>query len=310
MNIKPEISVVIPVYKAESILHELIKQLNAALSSLKVSYEIVLVDDRSPDDSWAKMKELSSKHDVVKSYRLSRNFGQHPAIIAGLNQSKGNWIVVMDCDLQDQPHEILKLYNKAQEGFEVVLAKRTARKDGFFKRMSSKLFYKVFNFFAGVDINNEIGNFGIYQRKVIDSLFNLGDALVFFPLFIQWVGFKKTEINVDHASRHDGKSSYNFVTLFKLAFNTIISFSDKPLRLFLNLGIVISFGSFIGAIYILYKALNNEIEVMGYSSIFISICFFSGLIISFLGIIGIYLGKTFNQTKHRPIYIIDDSYHK
>ncbi len=310
MNIKPEISVVIPVYKAESILHELIKQLNAALSSLKVSYEIVLVDDRSPDDSWAKMKELSSKHDAVKSYRLSRNFGQHPAIMAGLNQSKGNWIVVMDCDLQDQPHEILKLYNKAQEGFEVVLAKRTARKDGFFKRMSSKLFYKVFNFFAGVDINNEIGNFGIYQRKVIDSLFNLGDALVFFPLFIQWVGFKKTEINVDHASRHDGKSSYNFITLFKLAFNTIISFSDKPLRLFLNLGIVISFGSFIGAIYILYKALNNEIEVMGYSSIFISICFFSGLIISFLGIIGIYLGKTFNQTKHRPIYIIDDSYHK
>ncbi|WP_425075657.1 glycosyltransferase family 2 protein [Psychroserpens sp. S379A] len=310
MNIKPEISVVIPVYKAESILHELIKQLNAALSSLKVSYEIVLVDDRSPDDSWAKMKELSSKHDAVKSYRLSRNFGQHPAIMAGLNQSKGNWIVVMDCDLQDQPHEILKLYNKAQEGFEVVLAKRTARKDVFFKRMSSKLFYKVFNFFAGVDINNEIGNFGIYQRKVIDSLFNLGDALVFFPLFIQWVGFKKTEINVDHASRHDGKSSYNFITLFKLAFNTIISFSDKPLRLFLNLGIVISFGSFIGAIYILYKALNNEIEVMGYSSIFISICFFSGLIISFLGIIGIYLGKTFNQTKHRPIYIIDDSYHK
>lgn len=256
------------------------------------------------------MKELSNEHDVVKSYRLSRNFGQHPAIMAGLNQSKGNWIVVMDCDLQDQPHEILKLYNKAQEGFEVVLAKRTARKDGFFKRMSSKLFYKVFNFFAGVDINNEIGNFGIYQRKVIDSLFNLGDALVFFPLFIQWVGFKKTEINVNHASRYDGKSSYNFITLFKLAFNTIISFSDKPLRLFLNLGIVISFGSFIGAIYILYKALNNEIEVMGYSSIFISICFFSGLIISFLGIIGIYLGKTFNQTKHRPIYIIDDSYHK
>lgn len=310
MNNNPEISVVIPVYRAESILNELVKQLNTALSSLQVSYEIVLVDDRSPDDSWAKMKELSKAHEVVKSFRLSRNFGQHPAIMAGLHQSKGHWIVVMDCDLQDQPHEIIKLYKKAQEGFEVVLAKRTTRKDGFLKRMSSKLFYKVFNFFAGVDINNEIGNFGIYQRKVIDSLFKLGDALVFFPLFIQWVGFKKTEINVDHANRHDGKSSYNFITLFKLAFNTIISFSDKPLRLFLNLGIVISFGSFIGAIYILYKALNNEIEVMGYSSIFISICFFSGLIISFLGIIGIYLGKTFNQTKNRPIYIIDDSYHK
>ena len=310
MNTNPEISVVIPVYRAETILQELVKQLNTALDSLQVSYEIVLVDDRSPDDSWVKMEELSKAHDVVKSFRLSRNFGQHPAIMAGLHQSKGNWIVVMDCDLQDQPHEIIKLYKKAQEGFEIVLAKRTARKDGFLKRMSSKLFYKVFNFFAGVDINNEIGNFGIYQRKVIDSLFKLGDALVFFPLFIQWVGFKKAEINVDHATRHDGKSSYNIITLFKLAFNTIISFSDKPLRLFLNLGIIISFGSFIGAIYILYKALNNEIAVMGYSSIFISICFFSGLIISFLGIIGIYLGKAFNQTKNRPIYIIDDSYHK
>ena len=310
MHTNPEISVVIPVYRAETILQELINQLNIALSSLKVSYEIVLVDDRSPDDSWAKMKALSNEYDVVKSFRLSRNFGQHPAIMAGLHQSKGNWVVVMDCDLQDQPHEIIKLYNKAQEGFEIVLAKRTARKDGLLKKISSKLFYKVFNFFAGVDINNEIGNFGIYQRKVIDSLFKLGDALVFFPLFIQWVGFKKTEISVDHASRHEGKSSYSFLALFRLAFNTIISFSDKPLRLFLNLGIVISFASFLGAIYILYRALNNEIEVMGYSSIFISICFFSGLIISFLGIIGIYLGKAFNQTKNRPIYIIDDVYHK
>ena len=301
----PEISIVSPVYKAETIIEQLVTEIKSVLTAQNITYEIILVDDRSPDNSWPIMQHLAKNHPEVTSIRLSRNFGQHPAIMAGLSQAKGNWVVVMDCDLQDQPKEIIKLYNKTQEGFDVVLARRTKRKDGFLKKMSSKFFYKIFNFLTGVQINNEIANFGIYNKKVVKALQNIGDTLVFFPLFVKWVGFNQTTVTVDHSSRFEGKSSYNWLALFKLAFNTIISFSNKPLILFLNFGILISILSFFGGIYILIKALSNQILVLGYSSIIISICFFSGIIITFLGIIGLYLSKTFNQTKKRPIFIID-----
>ncbi|MCO4821596.1 MAG: glycosyltransferase family 2 protein [Flavobacteriaceae bacterium] len=301
----PEISIVSPVYKADTIIEQLVIELKSVLNTQNITYEIILVDDRSPDNSWVIMQQLSKEHPEVTSIRLSRNFGQHPAIMAGLDRAKGNWVVVMDCDLQDQPKEIIKMYTKAKEGFDVVLARRTKRKDSFFKRMSSKFFYKTFNFLTGVEINNEIANFGIYNKKVVKALQNIGDTLVFFPIFVKWVGFNQTTVKVDHSSRLDGKSSYKWLTLFKLAFNTIISFSNKPLILFLNFGIFISILSFFGGLVILIKALNNQIVVLGYSSIIISICFFSGIIITFLGIIGLYLSKTFNQTKKRPIFIID-----
>ena len=306
MNEQMEISIVSPIYRAESIVETLVTELKKTLNALQVTFEIILVDDRSPDNSWEVMKQLSEQHPEVKSVRLSRNFGQHPAITAGLSLAKGNWVVVMDCDMQDQPKEIAKLYAKTKEGFEVVLAKRTQRQDTFLKKLASKLYYKVFNYLAGVNVNNEIANFGIYNKKVIASILKMGDALIFFPLFVRWVGFKTVEIEIEHASRQEGESSYSVFKLFQLAFNTIISFSDKPLRLFLKLGLSISVLSLIGAIRIAYKALKGQIEVMGYSSIFVSIWFFSGLIISILGIIGIYLGKHYNQSKNRPIFIIDD----
>jgi len=301
----PEISVVSPVYNAESILAELVQEIDLALNSLQISYEIILVDDCSPDNSWEQMKSLAKNRENLKLVKLSRNFGQHPAIMAGLSVASGAWTVVMDCDLQDKPSEIPKLYKKAQEGFDVVLAKRSKRQDGFFKKITSKWFYKCFSFFTDIKVDGEVANFGIYNKKVIASILSIGDVLVFFPLFVKWVGFNQTSITVEHSKRSEGKSSYSFYMLLKLAFNTIISFSDRPLRLFLNLGLITSFISFLGAIRIFIKALNGEIEILGYSSLFISICFFSGIIISVLGVIGIYLGKTFNQSKNRPLYIID-----
>ncbi|MFD2550312.1 glycosyltransferase family 2 protein [Bizionia sediminis] len=307
MNKTPEISIVSPIYMAENIAEKLVEAISKSMLELGVSFEIILVDDRSPDNSWPVIKKLSVTHNHVKSIRLSRNFGQHAAIMAGLSQAQGHWIVVMDCDLQDQPKEIKKLYQKALEGYEVVLAKRTQRQDNALKKMSSKVFYKLFNYLAGVKIDNEIANFGIYKNTVIQSVLKLGDAHIFFPLFIRWVGYNQTAIAVEHAARDSGKSTYNLLNLIKLASNTIISFSDKPLRLFLNLGLIISLFSFIGALYVLVQAFRGDIEVMGYSSIFISICFFSGIIITTLGVLGIYLGKAFNQTKNRPIFIIDDT---
>ncbi len=308
MKETPEISIVSPVYRAEQIIDKLVVELKRVLQKESLTFEIILVDDRSPDDSWRVMKQLAVQHPEVTSIRLSRNFGQHPAILAGLSHAKGHWVVVMDCDLQDQPKEIIPLYRKAQEGFDAVLARRSKRKDSFFKKMSSKLFYKTFNFFTGVDINSEVANFGIYNKKVIESLLRIGDALIFFPLFVKWTGFNQTSIEVEHLERLEGTTSYSWFKLFQLAFNTIISFSDKPLRLFLNFGIIVSLLSFFGAIYVFYQAMTGQIAIMGYSSLFIAICFFSGIIITLLGVIGIYLSKAFNQTKNRPIYIIDHVY--
>lgn len=306
MNTIPNISIVSPVYRAEKMVKKLVEEIQLAMSQLDLDYEIILVDDRSPDNSWEVMKQLSSKFPEVKSIRLSRNFGQHPTIMAGLAEAKGEWIVVMDCDLQDQPKEIKNLYLKALEGYEIVVAKREKRKDGLFKKTSAKLFYRVFNYLSGIEINNEVANFGIYNKKVIKSISLINDHIKFFPLFINWVGYKSTSIVVEHSEREDGKSSYDIFKLISLAFNTIISFSDKPLKIFTYLGLLISTISFFFGCYFLYEALTGQISEPGFSSLIISIWLLSGIIISTIGIVGIYLGKTFNQVKGRPIYIIDE----
>ncbi|MBB1560555.1 MAG: glycosyltransferase family 2 protein [Flavobacteriaceae bacterium] len=300
------ISIVSPVYRAEKILPILVSEINLVMERIGEDYEIILVDDRSPDNSWEVMKVLSSQNPKIKSIRLSRNFGQHSAIFAGLTKTKGDWVVVMDCDMQDQPKEIAKLYKKALEGYDIVLGQRENRKDKFLKKLSSKLFYKVFNYLSGGQFNNEIGNFGIYKKKVIDSILNINDYIKFFPLFINWVGFRNISIPIEHGEREEGKSSYSISRLLKLAFNVIISFSDKPLRLFINFGLGISILSFILGIYYLYLSITHKITQPGFSSLILSIWFLSGIIISCIGIVGVYLGKTFDQAKNRPTFIIDE----
>lgn len=300
-----DISIVSPVYKAEKMLDKLVSEIQNAIESLGLTYEIILVDDRSPDNSWNKMESLSNSIKEVKSVRLSRNFGQHPAIIAGLSLSKGEWVVVMDCDLQDQPKEIIKLYKKAQEGFDVVLARRENRRDGILKKMSSKLFSVIYSFFTDTKYDNEIANFGIYNKKVIKSILDIKDYIKFFPLFVKFVAFNQTSINVEHASRDSGSSGYSFYKLVSLAFNSIISFSNKPLKLFVKFGVIVSFVSFLVGLYYFYLYFNNKIEVAGFTSLMISIWFLSGVLLTSIGITGIYIGKIFDQTKNRPIFIID-----
>lgn len=307
MNQEPIISIVSPVYRAEKIVENLVTEIQLAMKQISLPYEIILVDDRSPDNSWEKMKALSIKYENVISIRLSKNFGQHPAIMAGLNQAKGEWIVVMDCDLQDQPKEIIKLYEKAKEGFDVVLARRTNRKDSFLKKLSSKIFSKVYGFFTDTKYDNEIANFGVYHKKVIQSILSIPDYIKFFPLFVSFVGFNTTSIAVEHSSRDSGKSTYSLSKLINLAFNSIISFSNKPLKIMVKFGIIISLLSFVVGAYYLYEAFTNKIEVIGFTSIIVSIWFLSGVIITTIGITGIYVGKIFDQAKNRPVFIIDET---
>jgi polyisoprenyl-phosphate glycosyltransferase len=306
LKINPIITFVSPVYKADKMLDKLVEEIQKVMIEINQTYEIILVDDRSPDNSWPVMQNLSQQFPEVKSIRLSRNFGQHPAIMAGLSQAKGEWIVVMDCDLQDQPKEVVKLYNKAKEGFEIVLAKRRNRQDGFFKKMSSAIFSKVYGFFTDTQYDNEVANFGIYHHKVIESILKISDAIKLFPLFVKFVGYNFTAIVVEHASREEGKSSYSFAKLMSLAFNSIISFSNKPLKIFVKFGLFISIISFVFGIYNIYLAITDQIKVLGYSSIIVSIWFLSGVIITTIGVCGIYVGKIFDQTKDRPVFIIDE----
>lgn len=305
-NERPHFSIVSPVYRAEEIVQTLVAEIEESLKAMGHSYEIILVDDRSPDNSWDKMQELSSRHQHLKCVRLSRNFGQHSAIMAGLSVAKGEWIVVMDCDLQDKPNQIIKLYTESQKGFDVVLARRKSRKDSYLKKKGSYLFSKVFSFLTDMEYDNEIANFGIYNQKVISSVLRIEDTIKFFPLFVKFVGFKTTSVVVEHQERFAGESSYSLAKLISLAFNTIISFSNKPLKLFVKFGLIISFLSFVTGLFYIYESITNQISVVGYSSIMVSIWFLSGVMITIVGITGIYVGKIFDQTKNRPSFIIDE----
>jgi polyisoprenyl-phosphate glycosyltransferase len=299
------LSIVSPVYRAEEIVEQLVSEIHQAVSEITDAYEIVLVEDGSPDRSWDVIQKICEHDTKVKGVKLSRNFGQHAAITAGLEIAQGEWIVVMDCDLQDRPDEIPHLLAKANKGYELVFAQRQIRQDGFFKKLSSQLFYKVFSYLTDTTQDSSVANFGIYHRKVVDAVISLGDTIRFFPTMTQWVGFRRAYLPVKHDERASGKSSYSWKKLIELAFNNIISFSDKPLRLTVRLGLVMSLLSILLGLVYLYLYFTNQITQLGFASIIISITFFSGLIIFILGIIGIYLGKTFEQVKGRPVHIID-----
>jgi len=304
------LSVVSPVYKAEQIVERLVREIQKWASTITEDFEIILVEDVGQDHSWERIQELCLRNHKVRGIRLSRNFGQHNAITAGLDAAAGEWIVVMDCDLQDRPDQLPKLWNKAMEGYDIVLARRHMRQDKFFKKATSRMFFRLFSFLTDTHQDPSIGTFGIYHRKVIQAVRSMGDYIRFFPVLVQWVGFSRTAIDVEHSSRHSGKSSYTFGKLLKLAFNVILSFSEKPLMIGLQTGLVISIGSFIYGIVTLARYLSGAIDVPGYTSIFISIGFLSGIIIAFIGLTGLYVGKIFEKVRNRPIYLVQDELNK
>jgi len=300
-----KISIVSPVYKAENIVSDLIYQVSEVLDTLKYNYEIILVEDGSPDRSWQQIKIAAMNDQHVKGIKLSRNFGQHVAINAGLQHASGDFIVVMDCDLQDNPRDIPLLLHEINKGFDYVVAKRYQKKHTLFQRLSSKVFYLVFSYLTGFMQDSSVGNFGIYSRKVVNAVLEMNDQFKYFPAQLQWVGFKRGALLVKHMSRHSGDSTYNFRRLIALALNNILSFSDKPLRLAVAYGLFVSFFSFmLGVAYIALQLLGL-IAVSGFVSVIVSIFFTSGSIIIVIGMVGLYVGKTFEVAKNRPIYIID-----
>ena len=299
------ISIVSPVYRAEKILPELVSRIKESVEKITFDFEIILVEDHGLDDSWQVIEEIAQSNKNVIGIKLSRNFGQHYAITAGLDAAKGEWVVVMDCDLQDQPEEIPNLYAEAMKGYDVVLAQRYQRKDGFLKRFFSAAFYRVLGYLTGSKQDETIANFGIYNRKVIDAVISMRESIRYFPTMVKWVGFKSTKLKVDHNERAEGVTSYNFKKLLNLALDIILAFSDKPIRLAVKLGLLIAAMSVVISIVYLVKYLVGHVVVLGFTSLIISIWLLSGLIMATLGVVGLYVGKTFEGVKQRPIYIIE-----
>ncbi|USX21908.1 glycosyltransferase family 2 protein [Oxalobacteraceae bacterium OTU3REALA1] len=300
----PLISVVIPVYKAENILDELYRRLRDALETVSTNFEIVLVEDCGGDRSWDVIERLAAADPRVVGLQFSRNFGQHYGITAGLDQCRGDWVVVMDCDLQDAPEEIPRLYAKAQEGYDVVLALRGQRQDPLLKRCTSWLFYRLFSYLADIRFDGDSGNFRIMSRQVVRNFNRMREQLRFFGGHVQWMGFPTTGLQVRHQERFEGQSTYTFAKLWKLAADTILAYSDKPLRMAARLGLTMAAVSLGFGAYLLGRSLVEGSAIPGWASLIVSLYFIGGIIIGILGVLGVYLGKAFDETKKRPLYIV------
>lgn len=298
------ISVVVPVYHGEATVVELVQRLKVALAGISARHEIILVDDGSPDGAWEKITVLARHFPGVVGVRLSRNFGQHYAITAGLSLARGKSVVVMDCDLQDQPSQIPKMIKKELEGYDVVLARRAERKDEWAKRFGSYIFYAILSWLSGVRHDAGIANFGVYSSRVIQAINQMPETIRYFPTMVRWVGFRAVTVDVEHGMRPHGTTSYNFKKLFNLALDICLAYSDKPLRVVVGTGFLVSIIGIILALATLMRALQGKITVLGYASLIVSLWTLAGLTIFIMGIVGLYVGKCFEGIKRRPSFII------
>ena len=304
MKSTKKISVVIPVYGCKGALVELCERLNKSLKKITDSYEIILVNDACPQGSWEVIEEICKIDKRVKGIELSRNFGQMKAILAGLDLATGDYIVVMDCDLQDRPEEIENLYQKLNEGYDVVFAKRVSRKDKKRKIFAAKLFYKFYSFAVGHKYDPELCNFSIMRRNVADAYKSMREEHRAFVMYIQWLGFKQATVEVEHAERKEGKSSYSMRRRIKLAIEILLSQSDKFLKLIAIFGLIISLLAFIAIIAVIITHIFIYPQLSGWVSTICAICMMGGLNIFVMGVVGLYIGKIFTQVKERPLYVV------
>ncbi|MCQ2336005.1 MAG: glycosyltransferase family 2 protein [Paludibacteraceae bacterium] len=306
-TVNPHISIVSPEYKGEKMVHELVSRIVASVEKITKNYEIILVNDASPDNTWTEIEKECKANPLVKGLDLSRNFGQHYAITAGLAYAKGDWVVVLDCDLQDIPEEIPKLYKKAQEGYDIVYAKRKIKHVSWSKRMSSVCFHTVLDWSSGTKTDPAIGNFGIYKNTVVSSINSIPQQARGLQTLLDVVGFKSSFIEVEQAPSARGGSSFTLQKLFKQAFNVILARTNKPLRFAVKLGFIMSALSFLLAVYNLIARLTGIIQLSGYTTTVFSIWFVGGLMLFVMGILGLYIGKIFDQVKGQPLYIVRES---
>ena len=300
----PRISVVVPIYGCIDCLEQLCRQLETTLTSLTNQFEIILVDDRSPDNSWSKLPALQVQYPSVKGIRLSRNYGQHIAITAGLAAARGDYAVVMDCDLQDPPSLIPELFAKLQEGYDLVLARRVERNHSAFRLFTARAYFKLVSSLTDEDVDGSYGSFSILSRKVIDSFLLFEEKERHYLFILRWLGFGIGSVEYVHQERLAGQSSYTLGRLLRHAMNGILFQASVLLRCIVGLGFVFALAGLATAAYLLWREIFHT-ALPGWTSLAVLILVCTGTILISLGIIGLYVGKVFDQAKQRPLYVVD-----
>ncbi len=302
-----KISVVVPVYGCPEALFPLHDRIVETMKGITESFEILLVNDACPKGSWDKIAELCAKDKKTIGINLSRNFGQIHSTNAGLNLAKGDYVVLMDCDLQDRPEGIKDLYDEIEKGYDIVFARRKSRKDSGLTLFLSGLFYKVYNFFVDGYYDKNVGNFCIAKRNIVDKYISIKDNNKSFTTVLSWMGYKRSYVDIESEERYEGKSSYNFSKKVDLALDMLTSQSNKPLRMIIKLGFVIAFLAFAYlALQIMRYFFVRDLQE-GWTSIIASIFLMGGLLLVCLGGVGIYVGNIFLQTKGFPEYLIAET---
>ena len=299
-----ELSVVVPVYECRDCLRALHERLRASAERISGDYELIFVDDRSSDGSWELLLELAGEHPPTRLVRLSRNFGQHPAITAGLAEASGDWVVVTDCDLEDPPEEMERLHAKALEGYDFVLARRRRRQQTLFRRVAANVYRRLANRLARTDIDPQLTNFSIVSRQVVREFLRLGDQNRQYVLILLWLGFSHTVIDVEQDPRHAGESSYTFSELVRVALDGVFFQTTRLLRWIVYAGFVVALLGFLLAAIVVYTYIVDD-PPQGYTSLAVLILILGGVTIASTGVAGLYIGKIFNQVKGRPLYVVE-----
>jgi len=300
-----ELSVVIPVMNEEDNVKPLYKRLKKTLNQMTPSHEIIFVDDGSSDKTVEEVMSVRGQDDCVKLVSFSRNFGHEMANSAGFRKASGQAVVIIDGDLQDPPELIKDMYDKYKEGFDVVYAKRASRKkESFLKKVTSKMFYRFMKFMSYVELPLDTGDFRLLSRRVVDEINKMEEHNRFFRGITHWVGFNVTYVEFNRDGRHAGETKYNYFKLIRLAIDAILSFSDKPLKIFSIFGIGMSFFSFLFMIYwVVYKLVTDN-PIAGWTSTVTIILFFFGILMLQISVLGEYIARIYEEVRRRPLYII------
>jgi dolichol-phosphate mannosyltransferase len=299
-----ELSVVVPLYNEEENLCELYRRLTSSLVSLRISYEIILINDGSKDRTGAMINELQKKDSHIVGIHLTRNFGHQPAVCAGLDASEGDCVVVMDGDLQDPPEVLGDFLKLRMQGYEVVYAVRRQRKEGVLKRMAYFAFYRLLRAISELDIPLDSGDFCLMDRKVVDALKQLPERIRFVRGLRTFVGYRQIGLCYERSARRAGKPKYTFRALVRLAVDGLISFSSYPLHLVTYLGIAAATCALLLSLWVLVDALYNFKTPRGWASTMIVVLFMGAIQLISLGIMGEYVRRIFVECKGRPTYLI------
>ena len=311
---RPELSVVIPCFNESGNVEALTQELTAALSGLARqeqwaddAWEVIFVDDGSRDNTWALVEAAHQRDARIRGIKLSRGFGHHVAVSAGLDRATGQSVVVMDGDLQDPPDAIPLLYEKRKAGFDVIYSTRVDRQDPLVKRINSRLFWGAMNRVSGLHMPPTQMMLRMMSRQFVDAIVQMRETQRFVHGMMAWAGFRVTSVDVQHRARHAGRTNYNFWRQVRLAVYAITSFSTMPLRVASILGLVTSLASFIAGIALIVAKFAYGYSVEGWASIITSVYFLGGIQLLVLGIIGEYLGKTYKEVQRRPLYFVSES---